>query len=449
MRIRIGKIMRRAAIIAGLILLTALAALTADTPAQRLFDRLRGKVLDDMVKVPRYTCVETVTRHQYRPQVPLRATTCAGVITARAALTSPGVLTWHDRLRLDVAVGADSEMFSWAGARAFDTKDLDTLTASGSSGSGDFASFLGSVFGGAAEHFVYQGEKDTPLGRLTMFEYNVPLAKSHYSYRTGNGAKGITGYHGAFYAIPATAELRRLVVEATEFASGNVCRVLDTMDYQRAKIGSGDYILPEVSRMEVLYTDGEESQNETHYSGCHEFTGESTIRFDDPDEPNSAAAEAKAELQALPPKTHIRVRIDPPIDSLIAAAGDPITGVVESEVKQKGKVLVRTSDRLHGRVLRLEQFMFPDPHWLVAIRFDSIERDGVEQPVSLKPADDGDRTGQRVQQTPGLGRRGAPTMSTAAALPTPERPPGGGVFILPGTGNLVLDRKFHSEWETK
>ena len=240
-----------------------------------------------------------------------------------------------------------------------------------------------------------------------------------------------------------TAELKRLVVDATEFPSGDVCRVYDTMDYTRVKIGSGDFLLPDVSRMTVLYRNGEESQNETHYSSCHEFTGESTIRFDDADEPTSPSAVAKEALRALPPRTQIRVKIDPPVNSETAAAGDPITGVVEHEVKEKGQVVVRTTDRLHGRVLRLEQFLVPSPHWIVAIRFDSIERDGVEQSVTFRPLDDGDRSPPPLQQ---FGRR---MVQSAPRTDLPERPPGAGIFAFASIGNLVLDQKFHSAWETK
>ena len=35
------------------------------------------------------------------------------------------------------------------------------------------------------------------------------------------------------------------------------------------------------------------------------------------------------------------------------------------------------------------------------------------------------------------------------AVLTEPRPPGTGVFIFPERGNLVLDQKFHSEWETR
>jgi hypothetical protein len=172
--------------------------------------------------------------------------------------------------------------------------------------------------------------------------------------------------------------------------------------------------------------------------------GESKITFDDPSDTTSPAAEARAALKALPPKTRIRVKIDPPVNTQTAAAGDLITGAVEHEVKEKGQVIVRTSDRLHGRILRLEQDMAPVPRWTVAIRFDSIERDGVTQPVTFKPIDDGDRTPAPVGYG---GRRSLPSL--AAPPKAIQRPPGAGVFTLPGVGNISLDQKFHSEWETK
>jgi hypothetical protein len=433
----------RAALASYVLLVVAcFAAFTADSPAQALFNRLRSKVRADVARAPRYTCVENVTRKRYRPQYGGRPPGCEALIAARDRLTSPGMLVWHDRLRLDVAVGADSEIFSYAGARRFETADPQALALSGSTGSGDFGAFLASVFGADAEGFRFVGEQEVPLGRLAAFEYTVPQRKSHYSYRTGTGENGIVGYRGTFYAVPATAELKRLVVEATDFPSGNVCRVYDTMDYARVNIGSGDFPLPEVSRMTVLYRNGEESQNETHYSDCHEFTGESTIRFDDTDQPNSPSAAKKPELRALPPGTQVRVKIDPPVNSETAAAGDPITGVVEHDVKHNGQAVVRTNDRLHGRVLRLEQFLAPLPRWIVAIRFESIERDGVEQPVTFRPLDDGDRS----PPPPQFGRRG---MQGAPRGEVPNRPPGAGVFTFASTGNLVLDRRFHSAWEIK
>jgi hypothetical protein len=436
--------MRSFAVCCALILLACAAAITADAPAQILFNRLRAKVREDVDRSPRYTCVETVVRKQFRPSLGGMRFACAGMIAERARVNSPGLETWHDRLRLDVGVGESSEIFSWAGAKSFETGDLQDLALSGATGSGDFGSFLASVFGADAEQFRYNGEQDTPVGRLAAFEFKVPLGKSHYSYRTGTGATRIVAYGGAFYAVPATAELKRLVVDAHEFPTGDVCRVYDTIDYARTKIGSGDFLLPEVSRMDVLYSDGQESENETHYSGCHEFTGVSTIRFDDPDEAGTPAAEAKAALQSLPSKTRVRVRIDPPISSETGAAGDLITGLVEKDVKVKGQVVVRATDKLHGRILRFEQFLFPEPRWVVAVRFDSVERDGVEQPVAFRPVDDGVRRSPPPQM---MGRRVQTVVRTNDEKL--ERPAGSGLFVFYDAGRLMLDRKFESEWETK
>jgi hypothetical protein len=98
--------------------------------------------------------------------------------------------------------------------------------------------------------------------------------------------------------------------------------------------------------------------------------------------------------------------------------------------------MARANDRVHGRILRLQQWMGPPPRWYMAIRFDTIERNGIQQPVSLKPVDDGDRTGQRMRSAP-LSRQAM------------ERPEGAGVFVFNGSGDIVLDQSFHSEWETR
>jgi hypothetical protein len=83
------------------------------------------------------------------------------------------------------------------------------------------------------------------------------------------------------------------------------------------------------------------------------------------------------------------------------------------DVKEKSAgILVHQKDRLHGRILRIEQAFLPAPHWTLVLRFDTIERNGTEQPVLL-------------QQT------------------------GGSEFHLPVHGALNLDQSFHSEWETR
>jgi hypothetical protein len=208
------------------------------------------------------------------------------------------------------------------------------------------------------------------------------------------------GYHGTILVDPADGDLEQLVVEPDGFPQNDpVCMVRHEMDYTRVKIGSGNFMLPEVSSMDALYHSGAETLNTTHYSDCREYVGESTIHFDDVDTPETAAA-AKIPLQPLPPKTKLSIALTTPINTELAAAGDAVDGVV-----------LKSGYKVHGRILRLQQILVPTPKWYLEMRFDRMERNGVEQPVSLRQ------------------------------LSAP--------FVFNERGNMVLDQKFRSDWETK
>ena len=387
-------------------LAAATAARTADPDPQELFRKVRAKVLDDISHVPRYTCVQTVNRVQYRPQYGVKPASCRAMV-ARRQLTSPGYLMVRDRLRLDAAVVDGAETFAWAGARRFETSHVDDLVTSGATGSGEFVSYLTSVFGPDTDSISW-------LGR-SMFAFNVPLEKSHYRYHT-TGPDRTAPYHGSFLVDAATADLKQLTVVADEFpAGGEICRVDDTLDYHRVKIGGGDFLLPEGATMDVLFSEGIESINEIGYSNCREYAGESTIRFDDDaPAPQTVVTQPVAPARQLPPGLRFRIGLTSPIHSETAAAGDAIAGVVLHEVKDKKLGIVADrNDVVHGRILQLEQHMFPFPRWVLAIRFDTLEHDGVEQPLLLKSRD----------------RRST--------------------FIFEQAGNIVIDQSFQSEWETR
>jgi hypothetical protein len=399
-----------------LLLGAATVASTADPDGRELFRKVRAKVLDDVSRVPRYTCVQTVDRTQYQPLHGTGPESCKAVIAARRQLLSPGFLMWRDRLRLDVAVVDGEESFSWAGASRFETNHVDELVASGAINNGEFVSFLLSIFGGETDSISFRP--------LSLFTFNVPQTRSHYTFhRRGGAGRQITGYHGSFRVDPETADLRFLTILADEFpAEDATCSVEDTMNYHRVRIGNGDFLLPSVATLDILYQNGGESVNETRYSSCREYTGDSTIRFDDdaapaaetmPEKSTSGLAASRGLQQGkLPPGLLFRIALASPISSQTAAAGDAITGIVLGEVKDStvGQI-AHENDIVHGRILQLEQNMFP-AFWMIAIRFDSLEHGGVERPISLKAR-------------------------------------AGGIFTFNQTGSLELDRTFQSEWETK
>jgi len=445
--------MRPALLSSALLLLCATLASTAASTPQEIFDSARAQIFDNIRHAPRYTCVENITRTRYVPEYSRKLAACHDYVDAHAravaAGAAPGAVRWHDRLRLDVAVLNGQETFAWAGARQFESTSLEDLVSSGTTGTGDFFSFLISVFTGDADRIAHEGVKKTPFGLLTVFNYNVPLGQSHYKYHTTD-FDTVLAHHGAFWLDNETWALRRLIVESSEPpAGGDMCMVRNTIDYQHARIGNGDYLIPDVSTMEVIYNDGSESKNETRFSGCHEYGVESTIRYGDP--AAELAAAASAPLVPLPPATRIQVGLVSRIDTATTAAGDEVIASPLREVRDKKLgVLLKTTDRLHGRILRLEQFVTAEPRWVLAVRFDTLERNGAEQPISLSPLDDGDRT--PAIQAPAatmLGRgRIVGSSPPPQVLVVPPRPKGGGVFIFSAKGELVLDRGFHSSWET-
>jgi hypothetical protein len=123
----------------------------------------------------------------------------------------------------------------------------------------------------------------------------------------------------------------------------------------------------------MLFNEGIESMNEIGYSDCHEYAGESTIHFDDDAAAPATApktadpAQPAAPARPLPPNLRFRIGLTSPIHSETAAAGDAVTGVILHEVKdRKPGVVARENDVAHGRILQLEQHMYPLPRRLLA-----------------------------------------------------------------------------------
>jgi len=73
--------------------------------------------------------------------------------------------------------------------------------------------------------------------------------------------------------------------------------------------------------------------------------------------------------------------------------------------------------------------------------FSKLERNGIEENISLKPVDDGDRSPAGMPMGRIRPQPGKPI--------TDERPAGGGIFSFQEAGDLVLGSKFVSEWETR
>src|SRR5207244_6351805 len=108
-------------------------------------------------------------------------------------------------------------------------------------------------------------------------------------------------------------DLLRLEVHADGIpASLNLAEASDIMEYRRVRIGELDFLLPEASELTMVDLAGNQSRNRTRLSACRQYTGESVLRFGDP-EPEVAAPAAPLKEIRLPAGLTIEVRLDTPI----------------------------------------------------------------------------------------------------------------------------------------
>ena len=406
-----------------------------------LLDRVRSKVIENMDRLPKYTCVQHIERSNFQ-EVPPRWRSCGDLLDTHAKPGRPAPqLVSKNWLRLDVTVARQSEIFTWAGGERFETGDVDALVGYGLSGSGDFGAFSGNIFSEVGVKFVYRGERIDGGRKLGEFSYRVPLEASHYKMKIADGNVKTMGFEGEFWADKESGDLVRLTVNVVDPPwESEVCAAGSEMLYQRVRIGGGDFILPEVTRLHMLSAGGSEARNETRYQSCHQFMGESTLRFDDPSASTDSAA--KKEPVQIPPGLLLKIALAGSIDSATAAAGDPVYGrLVQPLLDNARKVILPAGAVLHGRIMRLEQRFLPERMFFLGLRFDTLEIDGLRQPVWLQFSSGQNGWKDGVQYA-------LPSRGGKAELLPMEKRPFVGTFRLREKDRFHLDRRFVTEWRT-
>jgi hypothetical protein len=317
-------------------LVTGLAAQTGElSPDTLLLAGIKSHMMETLTRQPNYTCLETVERS--RRDGPTRK------------------FHLEDTLRIEVALVDNKEMFAWPGSKQFEDRDFRELIPTGTFGTGDFALHSRSVFAGNVSNFEARGEQKVDGRTAVQYDFQVPQQRSGFSARTRD-AEAIIGYHGSFYVDPKTLDLIRLEVVGDDLPPVLKLKGLsDRMDYARVRIGDGDFLLPDSS--EVILTDlnSEESRNRIRFTGCHQYTGQSVLRFDEPD-PSSVSAVplAKAELE-LPANLDVTLSLVDEIDTDRLAIGDLVRAQLHSDLKSKGRILIPKGAIASGRISRIER----------------------------------------------------------------------------------------------
>jgi len=414
------------------LLFCALLSGSAQQPDDVL-SRAQAHLAGAAAAVPKYTCTQTVDRSYFRETRQV-ARACDAIVANRRNGRSKLVLTATDRLRFDVEVADGGyEIYAWPGAARIANEKIEDMAGGGPLGTGPFGPFLVDIFANPAVQFQYLGRKTADGQNLFEYRYRVPLEASHYHVQAGIAWR-TTAYDGAFRAEPVSAQLKQLTVRTLELPADTAsCEATTTMDFEPLKIGAGQYLIPRRATLAVIARDASFTENSTVYSECHEFRGESVVRFDDPILQVTSSPKYSTAVAApnLPPGLPIVLLLENEIDTDRAAAGDPVSAKVGKPVIDPiGKrVLMPAGAMIPGRITHLEHHIAGENYFLVGLSFE---------PLSIILDNP-----QQKRDPRALTERRVVTTESRAGFK------GGGTLVLPTReSRYVVPRGYESYWIT-
>jgi hypothetical protein len=374
------------------------SSLCAQTDPGALLLRVRDKVLNTVDRLPRYLCTQTVDRAQYEPSGIVGTTNCDDLDQSRGTRYVP-VLTTADRLRLDVGVAQGNEAYSWVGEKRFGDQTLFEIVKQGAVSTGYFHGFLALVFRSDNADFSFAGEQTTGGRKLLQYQFLVPVEASHYIFRTGDKAY-TTSYEGTLLADAETADLVELTARTRNLPpETGTCEVTTSMKYGRWRVNDTDFLLPTETNMRIRDVNALESLNRTVYTGCHEFLGESTLRFGPPAEDGTKAAAKSPDAPGtalFPAGLPFTVHLTEAIAVATAAAGDPVKAVLATDLADGSKVLARRGTPVNLRIERIRRYYHarsgssigayePMARVELVLRLESLAGPAGTRPIAARP----------------------------------------------------------------
>jgi len=412
-----------------------------------LLDRARKKIASTTQRLLKCTCLETIERSYYAPSEKVNANVMTAVPTNSCDAkefggNGPLSLEAKDRLRLGATVLGDKEIYSWAAASRFDSRSVFQMVSSGPIHMGSFGTYLPDIFENPGTRITFTGKKNEGSGEVFEYTFEVPAAASHYSVGTEKAWR-ITGYHGSFQIYSATAELARLVDETEQLPpEARMCRARSRFDYHYMLIGGDEFLIPRESQVDTLSANGYETSSIITFSDCREYAAESSLRFD-AEEPAATVKPGSQVAAHLPPGLSLTLALLGYIDPATAAAGDAVSAKVSTAVREprSNRILVPAGAIAHGRILQM-QHQYRSARFLISIRFDTLEVNGVVTPLSLRW--DRELKAEEGPHTERLRIRGK-----EFSLPPQQTGETGGVFSLSAAkAGYVLPAGLKSKWIT-
>jgi hypothetical protein len=395
--------------------LLALGAFAQD-PIDTL-EKARDKILAAAPKLPKFVCTETIERSYYsRKNPPEDRLSCERILADGKKGTQKLKLDATDRLRVRVNEAQGREIYSWTGTAPYE-HGVEDILQSGPIGSGVLAVHLLDIFSNPSVRFRLIGE------RLDTIEYGfrVPLEASRLV--VGAHTEWLpTGYGGFIHIDKDSLGVRRFTFETDELPpETSMCEESTTLEFPSPPAPGSDWFVPSKSRSHDFMRDTTETDRVATLSDCHEASG-------DPAPPTARTA------APVPPNLKVSLVFNAPIDTDVAAAGDPISATVDEPVMAGLRIVLHRGATATGRIVRMRRQWDP-PLFLISVAFETLEDNGASSPFYAKlihPAPATEKVVYRTMVLTGHGFKDWPQ----------------GQFGFPPRAHLVIPAPFKSIWLT-
>jgi hypothetical protein len=381
--------------------------------------RIKSAIQKHLQGMPNYTCLQTVERYQKLPNA-----------------KSESLI---DVLRLEVAYVTGREMYAWPGSTQFEDTELREIVTTGAFSTGAFALHARAIFLGDGTTFQFGGEEDFEGKPALRFDYGTTQFRS--GYRIRNPRKGIgavVAYHGSIWAHRQTFELLRISVEADDIPEQiEIVSANDRLDYQLMKIGAGEALLPRQSEVQILDHRGKLAINRTRLSRCKQYSGESTLSFEDVGDAEGSTSKPIRILE-FKPHTELELALDFELNHESFAVGDAIQAVLKNEIRDGKNVIAQKGSVAKGRILRLEHQVGDYSTYNVTLQFDELVGPDWRAPLKLRLT----RTEPDTGTPPDLRMPGR----SVRMVTLPETQPNGFLVV---SKKLKLSRGFTTIWQTQ
>lgn len=226
--------------------------------------RVKHHLKDNFAHIPDYVCEETVDRYRDMP--------------GRAHVKI-------DSLKFDVAEVNGREFFARTG-HGFEFSDLSPFISQGIIATGQFSTMTGNLFvadGAIVKPHAVMAFVPSGPGEGWDFEFSE---YQNVTQIVRAGVRVTVGVRGTFWIDTQSMDLLRVDEEVVNMPPITRMRAsTSTVDYARMQIGNSNVLLPQSALLTVTELNGTEQRNQVKFSGCREYSSQSSVRFGDIAEP--------------------------------------------------------------------------------------------------------------------------------------------------------------------